>query len=397
MIDLRNNRTHRNRALIVLAAALLLCVIAWIFSPAHFYRAYLFGYFFWLNLSLGAMAIVMLHHLVGGAWGIAVRRLGEAAFMTLPLMAVLFIPIAIGFKHLYPWANEAIWRGDAILEHRRPWFSVGAVLARAVGCFVVWIVLAWMLRRDSIALDSAGDDAEALRLERRMRATSRLGLVLLFITVSLACTDWVMSLEIHWYSTAYGLTIIAAEGLCGCAVMIVALWWFARRDLSLATAAEPDVLHDLGNLLLTTLVLWAYIAFAQFLVIWMGNTQDGNVYYMHRNSAGWKWVTVLIMVFHFAVPFVVLLMQDAKRRLDVLGSIAAGILVMQLIYHLWMIAPSSAGDAPGGVYWIDLLLPPLIGVAWIVVAWRALARAPILAEGLRDALDERQVSHVVSA
>jgi hypothetical protein len=395
MIDLRNNRTHRNRALIVLAAAVLLCVIAWIFSPAHFYRAYLFGYFFWLNLSLGAMAIVMLHHLVGGAWGIAVRRLGEAAFMTLPLMAVLFIPIAIGFKHLYPWANEAVWRGDAILEHRRPWFSISAVLARAVVCFVVWIVLAWMLRRDSIALDSASDDAEALRLERRMRATSRLGLVLLFITVSLACTDWVMSLELHWYSTAFGLVIISEQGLGGCAAMIAALAMLAGRDKSLAAVAEPDVLHDLGNLLLTTLVLWAYIAFAQFLVIWMGNTQDGNVYYFHRSSAGWKWITVLIMVFHFGVPFVVLLIQDAKRRLFILGAICGGILFMQLVYQLWMIAPSSAGDAPGGVYWTDLLLPPLIGVAWLLVARRALESAPAVPEGLRDELDERQVSHVV--
>jgi hypothetical protein len=378
-----------------MAIALVACVFAWFINPAHFYRSYLSAYIFWLNISLGAMSMVMLHHLVGGAWGIAVRRLGEACFMTLPLMAVLFIPIAIGFPHLYPWANESIWSGDPILEHRRPWFTASAVAMRSLIYLATWVGLAFVLRRDSLALDFATNDVEAIRLERRLRATSRAGLVLLFITVSLAWTDWVMSLETHWYSTAFGLSVIASQGLAGCAMLILLLAVISRREPALATVAEPDVVHDLGNLLLTTLVLWAYIAFAQFLVIWMGNTQEENIYYIHRSSSGWRWITILTMVFQFAVPFVVLLMQDAKRRLHTLSLVAAGILVMQLIHQLWIIAPSSPTDVPGSAYWTDLLLPPLIGVAWLAVMWRSLNSAPIIPEGLRDSLDERQVTRVV--
>jgi hypothetical protein len=324
----------------------------------------------------------MLHHLTGGIWGVPSRRLAEAAAATLPLMALLFIPIAIAMLtgHLYPWAKPDEYAQDAVLRHRRELpvlgFSTTWVLARAAVYFAVWSLLAWRLRNISLKEDGAAHNAGSL---------SGAGSVLYFITVSLAASDWVMSREAHYYSSVFGFITVAAQSVAGLCFVIVILALLADRP-PLLTAARPRALHDLGNLLLTCVVLWAYVSFAQLLVNWIGNTQEDVTWYVHRSHGGWRLVTIALIVLHFFVPFVLLLLQPTKRNLLPLARLAAGLLVLRLIDVLWLVAPSSPTEYAGGLYWTDLFAPIGVGGVWLAAFLWMLRRAPLVVPGLIESM-----------
>jgi hypothetical protein len=360
-------------------AGLLLCAIGLIFDRESVFRSYLFAFVFVNSIPLGCLAVVMLHHLTGGGWGVPVRRLAEAGAMTAPLMAVLFLPIAAAMLagHLYPWANPGEYAKDAVLRHRRELpvlgFSAGWVLARAVVYFVVWCLLAWRLRAISLARDGMVNPDNSGRL----RSLSAGGTVLYFVTASLAAADWVMSREAHYQSSVFGFIAIAGQSVAGlCFVLVVLALLTGMPELD--AAAKPKPLHDLGNLLLTCVVLWAYVSFAQLLVNWTGNTQEDVTWYVHRSHGGWRVVTIALVVLHFFVPFVLLLFQPAKRNLRPLARLAAGLLFLRLVDALWAVAPSSPTEHAGRVYWTDLAAPIGVGGVWLAGFLWVLKRRPLV-------------------
>ncbi len=370
----------QRRALSVGVAALALCVAGAIASPAQFFRSYLFGYLFWTGVALGCLAIVMLQHLSGGAWGMVIRRMLESGSRTLPLMALLFLPLIPGIRQLYGWS-----RPDNAISYQTAYLNVPFFLFRAALYFLVWLSIAYFLNRWSREQDRTGD----LRLARRLQLLSGPGLVLYGLTATFAAIDWVMSLEPHWYSSIFGILIIGGQALSAMAFIIAVAVLLAQHE-PLSGVLLPSHFNDLGKLLLTFVMLWAYFAFSQLLIIWSGNLSEEIPWYLHRLHSSWRWVGVLLILFHFALPFVLLLSRDLKRNARALALLAVGVIFMHLVDLFWLTAPEFW---PGGfhLHWMDIAAPVGIGGVWLAVfAWQ-LRGWPLLPIG--DRYLEKALEH----
>jgi hypothetical protein len=367
-------------AAIVGIVGIVISLIELFIDREQFFRSWLYAWLFFLGIALGAKGIVMLQHLVLSEWGLLVRRTGEAAMMTLPLLVVLGLPLLLGLSHIFPWARPEMAH-DAVVEHRRPLFNTWAFVIRAAVYFLIWILIAWRLRVLSLRLDRNPSD----RLAQSLMRLSALGLVLYFLTMSSASVDWIMSREAHWYSSVFGFIVTMAQGLSGLAFIIVIVAAL-HREPPMDPAARPALLHDLGNLLLMMVVLWAYVSFSQLLVIWLGNGQEEIPWYVHRSKGFWRFVTVLLVVFQFFAPFVLLLMQGIKRNVRALGWVSAGVLFMQWVTALWMVEPSGTSAWPHPLSWLDFVTPIGIGGIWFSGFLWCLGRAPLLPVGIRTAV-----------
>ncbi len=359
-------------ALIAGVVGLALCGLGAMTGPVQFYRSYLMAYTFWIGIALGSTAIVMLHHLVGGLWGYAIRRPLESAAMTLPLMALLFLPIALGVHELYPWAHPGAAEHHPALRHKLVYLNVPFFLARAGGYFVAWTAIAWLLRRWSVAQDRSDDPG----LDRKLQALSAPGMIVLFLTVTFAMVDWLMSLEPDWYSTIYGVMLMTGQVLTAFAFTTIV------ATLAPRTGPRPDLFapsqwHDLGNLLLAFVMLWTYMSFSQYLIIWSGNLVEEIPWYLRRTRGGWQWLAVLIIAFQFALPFSVLLFRAAKRRAETLRNVAALIVVMQLVVTFWQVAPAYEG-ARLRLHWLDVAASVGIGGIWLAAFLWLLGRNPLV-------------------
>jgi hypothetical protein len=343
------------------AGGLALCGVGLWWSSTQFFRSYLLAYLFWIGMPLGCLAVLMLHHLVGGAWGAIIRRVLEAGTRTLPLMGLLFTPLLFGLHDLYRWANPDILATDVLLQRKAPYLNAPWFVARAAVYFAVWTTLSYWLNRWS----RAQDQAEADPYERRMRLLSGPGLVLYVLTMTFAAVDWVMSLEPDWFSTLYGILVIVGHILATFALVIVIAARLADAP-PVAAVISAAHFHDLGNLLLAFVLLWAYIAFSQFLIIWAGNLPEEITWYVHRTQGGWQWVGGTLMLFAFALPFLLLLSRQVKQTGDLLALVAAAILVMHWVDLWWFVVPAFQ---PTGVYvhWLDLATLVGIGGIWAAV------------------------------
>ena len=359
-------------ALAIGALSLALCAFGGIRNPTQFFRSYLVAYLFWVGIALGCAAIVMLHHLVGGGWGFVIRRLLEAGTRTFLLLAALFVPLVFGLSKLYRWAQPAAVAADPLLQYKAPYLNPRFFIARTVIYFVVWILLAYFLNRWSFEQDRTANPALTTRLE----ALSGPGLILYGLTVTFASVDWAMSLEPHWFSTIYGMLFMMVQALGAMALVIVVVMLLAHTE-PLAGVILPGQLNDLGNLLLTFVMLWAYLGFSQFLIIWSGNLREEIPWYLRRATGGWAVLAVILIVLHFAVPFFLLLQRSVKRRVRVLGVVAAGLILMSLVDVYWLIVPGFGESGPR-LHWMDVLAPIGIGGIWIAAFLWQLGSKPLL-------------------
>jgi hypothetical protein len=359
-------------ALGVGAAALVVCVVGAVFSAEQFFCSYLVAYLLCLGLALGSLVVLMVYHLTGGAWGFTIRRFLEAGMRTLPLLAILFVPLAFGLRYLYPWAQPEVVAADEGLQHKQIYLNVPFFLVRAALYFAVWLVLAYFLDAWSRREDAEGDFSAQ---PRRFRLLSGPGLVLYGLTVTFAATDWVMSLQPHWSSTILPPLFATGQLLAGYAFVLAVMLLVVTPRLS-GGAIAPAVLNDLGNLLLTFVILWTYMAFSQFLLIWIGNLPEEAIWYRPRLADGWQGVAVALALFHFALPFLLLLSRDVKRNPRSLGLVAASVLFMRLVDLDWQVLPTFPGTA---VYqhWMDVLAPVGVGGVWLACYLWQLQRRPL--------------------
>ncbi len=374
----------QHRCLWAGGVGLTLCLAGAAFNLRQFLQSYLEAYLFWIGISLGCLAILMLHHLVGGSWGFPVRRLLEAGARTLPLMVVLFLPVLLGLRELYVWARPQEVAADAVLQHKSLYLNVPAFIMRALIYFAIWIGVVHYLNTWSLEQDRTGDAS----LTRRLQYLSGPGLVLYGLTATFSSIDWVMSLEPEWHSTIYGMVFMAGQGIQGLAFVIIVAHLLAQRG-PLSAVALPARFQDLGNLMLTFVMLWAYTAFSQFLIVWAENLTDEIPWYLHRSTGGWQWIAFALFLFQFAVPFLLLLSRDIKRRAAALTGVAVGVLFFRMVDLFWLVAPAFH---PAGVslHWMDLMAPLGLGGLWMsVFAWQVKGRSlvPLHDPRMEEALE----------
>jgi hypothetical protein len=343
--------------------------------PQMAHRSYLFAFVFWFVIPMGCMGILMLHHLVGGWWGLPIRRLLEAGTRTLPLMAVLFIPVILGMRITYPWIYEP---GDLItnpnykfkMEYLTPHFFI----ARVVIYFVIWLGIAALLNRWSREQDADGADGTKFAL--RLEGLSGPGIILWGTALSFAVIDWVMSLEPHWFSTIYGMLFMVISALTAMSMMITVLRLLSDTE-PIKDAVTPQQYNDLGNLMLAFTMLWAYMSFSQFLIIWAGNIKDEIPWYMSRAFGGWGRLALFLVIMHFAVPFLLLLQRGVKRRLKWLSIVAGMMLCLSAIDVYWLIVPAYEQSGPR-LHVTDLLAFIGIGGLWVAFYFWQLKKMPLL-------------------
>ena len=308
----------QRQALIVCVAGIVICAIGAVFSPEHLFRAYLVAWNFWLGIALGSLVLLMIQYLTGGAWGLLLRRIFEAAAGTLPLLALLFLPLIAGLPSLYVWTQPQIVADSPELLHKAAYLNPEAFEIRAAIYLGLWSLLALLLNRWSSKQDRFG---AAVDLSRRCSTLSGPGLAICGVTVTLASIDWIMSLEPQWYSTIFPPLYGAGQVLSGMAFSVVVVMLLADH-LPLAGMIHAQQRRDLGNLLLAFVMMWAYLSFSQFLIIWAENLPEEIPWYLHRIEGGWQWIAIALVLFQFAMPFLLLLLRDAKENSQRLAGIA---------------------------------------------------------------------------
>src|ERR1700675_3088604 len=366
--------TIQTQSLFIGLVGAVASIVGAFLAPDSFYSAYLIGYMFWLGLALGCMAILMLYHLVGGAWGTVIRRILESGMMTLPLMFVLFIPILLHLPRLYPWAQPDKLASDAKLaDIAHSYLNFNGILLRYILYFAIWFGMAYFLNRWSTKQDSIAGQSTL-----RFRAMSSVGLVIYSLTISFAVIDWVMSLQARWISTIYGLLFIAGEALSAfCFVVVIETILGKRKPMS--EYLNDTEIHDHGKL-----------TFA-FVMVWAGNLPEEIPWYVRRLHGGWENVGLFLVVFHFAVPFALLLSRQLKREARTLVRLASWLIFMRIVDIFWHIEPST--HATFHVSWLHFTIIAGIGGLWMAYFFHNLRSRPLLPVNAPQTLRLLQASH----
>jgi hypothetical protein len=372
------------RALIVGVIFTLVLIFGAFLDRKQFFHAYLIGFILWIGLTLGSLALLMLQHLTGGAWGLVIRRVLEAATRTLPLMIILFVPLVFGLKDIYPWTDPLFMKTTNALQQKSKYLNPSFFLIRAAIYFVFWSLLALLLNWLSLEQDRTADK----NIRKRLQMVSGPGLGLLIISMTFASVDWIMSLEPAWMSTIFGLIFVASGSLSALAFTIVMMSWLRKRD-PMNRVAQTSHFHDWGNLLLALVMLWTYFAFSQYLIIWSGNLPEETTWYVARTHGGWGIIAISIAVLQFIFPFMTLLSRAAKKSSERLASLAVLILIMRFVDAIWLIEPAF-DPHHFHVSWMDVVAPIAMGGLWVAAfAWQLQRRAlvPINDPQLEQALE----------
>ena len=350
--------TLQQRALIVGAAGLVVGAIGAFFDVDQFLHSWLIGFLFCLGMTLGCLGLLMLQHMSGGQWGLVSRRVFEAGTRTLPVVAVFFLPVLLGLSTIFEWARPEAAQ-NAVIRAKAGYLNPSFFVIRAVVYFGFWMFCTVVLNKWSAEQDRGQGITPADSV--RFRKVSAPGLLFFVLTVTFASVDWVMSLDPEWFSTIFGLLTTASFGLSALALTIVVLSMVVRVQPA-AGVLGPRHFHDLGKLLLAFVMLWAYLAFSQFLIIWSGNLPEEIPWFVRRMRGPWAPVSLLLVVGHFMLPFMLLLSQDLKKRAGLLAKVAMFVVAMRLLDAIWLIGPQfREGRFP--IHWMDLAVP--IGLAGI--------------------------------
>ncbi len=372
----------QNGGLFVGGIAAVAAVFGWLKSPAEFYQSYLFSYMLILGLTLGSLGLLMLQHLTGGLWGIMIRRPLEAATRNIPWVALFFVPILLGMKYLYSgngtetgWLNAPKQGEQALSPLQQVYLTHGWFVTRAILYFVIWIALMWVFNKWSKEQDQ---ESNGQGIKDRMKAVAPPGIILYVLAMSFAAIDWVMSLSPRWASTIYGFLFVAGQLIASMALMLAVIVLLSGSE-PYQELVKKRHLHDLGKLLFAFNMLWAYFAFSQLLIIWSGNQPEEITFYHSRLNGQWGVVAVIVLLFSFAIPFLLLLSRDVKRTASVVSKIAVWMIFMRLVDLFWMTRPEFTSRAMPT--WLDVVVPIALVGLWLGLFAMNLKQRPLLPLG----------------
>ncbi len=368
--------------------SIIILVVALVFPSQRedALRAWLLGFIFWGGIGIGGLGVLILQYLTGGAWGIVIRRIAEAASRTLPIIFALFLPVMFGITYIYEWTHLLTVVtpdgkiADKIIEWKQPYLSIEWFIIRAVLYFILWGVMAALLNRWSAAQDKTNDYDTAFKMQEDASKFSGPTMVFYVVVVSFAAIDWVMTLDPHWFSTIWGLLFAVSWAL--------SFFCFAVAILAVLADKAPfnRVLgkrhfHDIGKLMLALVMVWAYFNFSQFLIIWSGNLPEETRWYLTRMEGVWGAIGIILIILHFAFPFLVLLNRDIKRNSKYLAIMAGFILLLRIVDIYYQIGPSPrVGGHIDGFHisiW-DFVAPFAVGGIWLWYFFGELLKRPLL-------------------
>lgn len=379
------------KAIIAALASGAMCIVAVVLTPARFFPCYLVSYWFWLSLTLGSLAIGMLHHLTGGGWGISIRRTVESAGSTCLLMAILFLPIAFGMSHLYVWSNADEAISGVHLREKSAYLNVHAFYVRAAVYFMIWTIWSFVLN----TCTSTADPQRQRRRQPSLAIVSGWGLALWGLSITFASIDWVMSLEPQWYSSMYGVLYMGGSSVAAMSCAIIVGLWLRPMPGSI-NVLTTSRLHDLGNFLLAFVMFWSYVEFMQFLIVWEADLPEEIPWFLRRSRGGWQGVVGALMLLHFLLPFLLLLMRQVKRVGRPMLLVASLLLVMRLMDLCWLVLPPFTPSL--ATEWISLwpllVTLPAIGGLWLAVFCRRLAARGVVP--VHEFPDSEEAYHAVA-
>jgi hypothetical protein len=368
--------------MIAAAVGIVGCIAGLLTQPEQFFRSYLFGFLFWAFLAFGATGLLMIQHLSGGMWGLVNRRTLEAGTRTVPIVALLFLPVALGASHIYAWTHpESV---SEIVRLKLAYLNVPFFVGRAAFYFLVWMVLAYFLNKWSLQQDSRASAGLTDRLENLSGA----GLVLMALVITFASVDWAMSLSPDWFSTIYGVLFLVGGILSAWsfAILLIAVW---GAEEPFDRVANPMFIQDMGKFLLAFVMLWAYMHLSQFLITWSGNLPEEIPWYLTRMKPPYLYLGQSLVLLHFAVPFLVLLSRDVKRVRKQLAFVAGLVFTMRFFELLWVVGPELH---PGLlIHWLDLAAWAAVGGTWVWFFTQQLKNRPMLPVGepeIRELLEK---------
>lgn len=359
-------------------------------------RSWLLGFIFWAGIGIGSIGVLLLQYLTGGAWGVVIRRVVEAGSRTLPIIFVLFLPLMFGITYLYEWTH--LPATDHVIEHRGWYMTIGGWITRAVIYFILWGVMVYLLNKWSREQDAAKDYEESAAILGAATRFSGPTMVVYALVVSFAVVDWMMMLDPHWFSTIWGLLFVAGWALsCFCFSVIILAWLWDKAPMNRFLGRRH--FHDLGKLMLALVMVWAYFNFSQFLIIYSGNLPEETVWYLARTRGGWQIIGIALILFHFGLPFLILLSREIKRQPKRLAWVAAFILLMRVVDMFYIIAPTpmigshvEAGHAADFRFSIlDIVAIVAVGGIWLWYFFGELMKRPLVP--INDPFLENAVEH----
>lgn len=360
------------KALVVGAAGLAATVAGFFLARAEFFQAYLVAWVLWYTVASGCLGFLLLQHLSGGAWGLAARRVLEAGARTLPVVGLAALPLFLGMKELFVWADPERSRGDHLIEHKAAYLNVPFFIGRTLFVIAVFSFLAYALSAKSRRQDEAGDPALRLSMHR----TSAVGLLFWVIANTFMGFDWLMSLDPHWFSSLYGGIFVAGQALAAMTFVILIMNWLRQRR-PMAAIFSRTLSHDYGKLLFAFVMFWTYLSISQFIIMWQGNLPEEVLWWKERMHGGWGFVAAALLVFHFFFPFLILLSRSVKERTSMLARVAAFVFFMRAVDLVWLSRPTWHHGS-FSIHWLYLAAPVAVGGLWLYFFSRELAGRPLL-------------------
>ena len=337
-------------------------------QPEHFWHAYLTGFVFIAGITLGCLGLQLLHGLTTGGWGHVIRKYAEAATRTFPILFLFFVPVLLNLQKIYPWVEETA--KDPVLMKKALYLNVTGFRVRAVVFFLVWMFLSALIHKKCREL--AGSDDET---RTRLQLVCGLGMLAFVFSATFAAFDWSMSLTPHWFSTMFGIMTIIGQTLAAIAFLIL-ISGFSVPEGSPAEKDRKTVqgYHDLGNLALAFVMLWAYTNFAQFFIIWSANLPEEIAYFLPRYRNGWMILGLGLILIHFFIPFFLLLNRIIKKSVRLLSRVAIWVLLVRFADVVWTTVPTFAPSL-FQISWVYFALPLALAGLWMAAFGFMLRRA----------------------
>ncbi|MCX6122393.1 MAG: quinol:cytochrome C oxidoreductase [Ignavibacteriales bacterium] len=337
--------------------------LGYLVDARHAAFVHVVNFLFLTSIGIGALFLIALEYIAGAVWSVPMRRVNEFLATLTPIAALMALPLYFHLNDLYRWVKAETVAHDAVLKVKEPYLNVNFFTFRFVVIFGLWTLFLYLFTRNSQRQDIDKDQKHTkfnIGLAAAFMPIFAIGLTLIAI-------DWAMSLEPHWYSTIYGVyyfsgTILA--GISAATYIIVKL-----HEHGYFPQLRRDHFYSLGTLIFVFVNFWAYIAFSQFLLIWYANLPEETYWFIARWKNGWEYISMLLIVVHFAVPYFMLLSQDSKMDLKRLKFMSIWVLFAHLLDLYWLVMPSYSTSPV--VSWMEISFPLLIvGLVIVTFSWK---------------------------